>query len=387
MKILHICAVGFTVKNLLVPQIDYFLSQGLSVEVACSPGEDVEKLQKQGYIIHPIQIERRIAPISNVRSIYQLIKLMRQRQYDLVHVHTPIASVLGRIAAKIAGVKRIIYTAHGFPFHDQSSPSQYRFYFTVEKICALLTDLILTQSDEDCTTAQKSRLCPPEKVRYLGNGIDIDRFNRERLEPNYQTQLRESLGIPNTANLIVGTVGRLTRKKGSEYLIEAAAQLIPKFPNLHILIIGGQLTTDPEPFQTNLVERIRTLGIENHVTLAGYRQDIPELLGLLDIFTLPTFTHEGLPRSILEAMSMSLSVVATNIRGCREAIIHEQTGLIIPTQDSEKLANALSTLLSNPKLRQVYGKAARQRIEAEYDERIVYQRLKTAYQDLGLLIP
>jgi glycosyltransferase involved in cell wall biosynthesis len=386
MKILHICAVGFTVKNLLIPQIDYFLSHNLSVEVACSPGEDVEQLQKQGYIVHSIQIDRRIDPISNLRSIYQLINLMRQRQYNLVHVHTPIASVLGRIAAKIVGVKRIIYTAHGFPFHDQSSPSQYRFYFTVEKISALFTDLILAQSDEDCTTAQKSGLCPPEKVRYLGNGIDIDRFNRDRLDPNHQTQLRESLGIPKTANLIVGTVGRLTRKKGSEYLIEAAAQLIPEFPNLHILIIGGQLTTDPEPFQTNLVERIRTLGIENHVTLAGYRQDIPELLGLLDIFTLPTFTHEGLPRSILEAMSMGLPVVATNIRGCREAIIHEKTGLIIPTQDSEKLANALSTLLSNSQLRQVYSKAARQRIEAEYDERIVYQRLKTAYQDLGILI-
>ncbi|MCA1994069.1 MAG: glycosyltransferase family 4 protein [Coleofasciculus sp. S288] len=384
MNILHISAVGFTVKNLLLPQLDYFLSQGLSVEIACSLGSEVEQLQQQGYIIHPIQIDRRITPVSNLTSVHQLANLMRQRQYDLIHVHTPIAAVLGRIAAKLAGVKCIVYTAHGFPFHDRSSKSQYRFYFTVEKSSALLTDLILSQSYEDVITAQKSGLCPPEKVRYLGNGVDIDRFNRDRLNPTQQNQLRKSLGIPDTADLIFGTTGRLNRKKGSGYLVEAAAKLLPQFPNMHILIIGGQLSTDPDPFQTELVERIHSLGIEKHVTLTGYREDTPELLGLLDIFTLPTFTHEGLPRSILEAMAMSLPVVATNIRGCREAVVHGETGFIVPPQDSDKLAEALSILLSNPSLRQAYGKSSRQRVESEYDERMVFERLQTAYRDLGV---
>lgn len=384
MNILHISAVGFTVKNLLLPQINYFLLQGLSVEVACSPGLEVEQLQQEGYIIHAIQTDRRIDPVSNLSSVYQLAQLMRERHYDLVHVHTPIAAVLGRLAAKLAGVKRIVYTAHGFPFHDQSSKSQYRFYFTVEKFSALLTDLILSQSYEDVMTAQKSGLCPPEKIRYLGNGVDIDRFNRARLSPAEQAQLRASLGIPDTANLIVGTIGRLTRKKGSGYLIEAGAKLLTKFPDLHILVIGGQLNTDPEPFQLELVEQIQKLGLEKHVTLTGYREDTPELLGLLDIFTLPTFTHEGLPRSILEAMSMGLPIVATDIRGCREAIVHEETGLIIPPQNSEKLAETLSKLLSNHNLRQAYGKAGRKRVEAEYDERIVFERLQSAYKDLDV---
>lgn len=383
MKILQICAIGATAEKLLLPQIDYFLKRKLSVEIACSPGVEVEQLQQQGYIVHPIQIDRKIDLVSNLKTIYQLVNLIHQNQYDLIHVHTPIAAVLGRIAAKLAGVKRIIYTAHGFPFHDQSSTSQYRFYFTVEKLCAPLTDLILTQSYEDFITAQKSGLCPPTKVRYLGNGVDIERFNRNRLQPSNQI-IRKSLGIPE-GSLIIGTVGRLSRKKGSGYLIEATAKLLPDFPNLHTLIIGGELSTDPEPFQAEIVEQISTLGIENHVTLTGYRDDIPELLSLLDIFTLPTFTHEGLPRSILEAMAMNLSVVATNIRGCREAVIHEKTGLIIPPQDSEKLAAALGKLLLNPELRREYGQAGRQRIEAEYDERFVFQRLEEYYQELGIL--
>lgn len=112
------------------------------------------------------------------------------------------------------------------------------------------------------------------------------------------------------------------------------------------------------------MERISTLGIEKHVTFTGNRQDIPELLGLLDIFTLPTFTHEGL-RSIVEAMSMGLPVVATDIRGCREAVVHQETGLIVPPQDSAKLAEALGILLANPDLRLAYRTANRHRVEAE----------------------
>jgi glycosyltransferase involved in cell wall biosynthesis len=386
MKVLHICAIASTAQILLQPQLKYFLSRNLIVGIACSPGSELEKLQKQGFQVHPIQIDRRISLGSNLKSIYQLIQIIRYHQYDLVHVHTPIAAVLGRIAAKLAGVKRIVYTSHGFPFHDLSSPHQYHFYFTVEKLAAYITNLILSQNHEDVATAKKLGLCLPQKVNYLGNGIDIHRFKCERLNFIHQTELRKSLGIPDTANLIIGTVGRLTRKKGSEYLIEAAAKLVSEFPYLHILVIGAQFSTDPEPFQAQLLEKIHTLGIQSHVTLTGERTDIPEILGLLDIFTLPTFTHEGLPRSILEAMAMKLPVVTTDIRGCREAVVHGKTGLIVSPKNSEQLAEALRTLLVNPKLRKIYGEEGRQRVEAEYDEQFVFQRLVKFYQELGISV-
>ncbi|WP_341530180.1 glycosyltransferase family 4 protein [Nostoc sp. UHCC 0302] len=384
MKLLHICAIAGTANALLLPQINYFLSQNLEVSIACSPGKKLEELQKKGYKIHPVNIERNISLTSNLKSIYHLTKIIRENQYDLVHVHTPIAAILGRIAAKIAGAKRIVYTSHGLPFHDLSTPRQYRFYFIVEKLAALITDLILSQNYEDIATAKKLGLCLPEKLGYLGNGIDIDRFDRDRLNPIHQSELRKSLGIPETANLIIGTIGRLTKKKGSGYLIEAAAKLLHQFPNLHILVIGGQLDTDPEPFQTELIEKIHNLGIEKYVTLTGSRKDIPEILGLLDVFTLPSFTHEGLPRSILEAMAMSLPVVTTDIRGSREAVLPGKTGLIVPPQDSENLAEALTIMLSNSELRQAYGEAGRKRVITEYNEELVFARLTKYYHELGL---
>jgi glycosyltransferase involved in cell wall biosynthesis len=383
MKILHVCAIGITARKLLRSQIDYFLSQGFEVDITCSPDADSAQLQQAGYCVYPVPIDRKIDWMSNLKSVIQLTRLMKANQYDLVHVHTPIAAVLGRIAAKLAGVKCIVYTAHGFPFHDQSSPLQYRVYFTIEQICARLTDLILTQNYEDWITAQKQGLCPPQKVRVLGNGVDIERFNRDRLNSVQQQQLRASLGIPNTANLLVGIVGRLTRQKGSQYLIEAIAKLLPQFPHLHVLVIGSQLSTDREPLHDELIRQIQQLQIADHVTFTGFRDDVPELLGLLDIFTLPTFFGEGLPRSILEAMAMSLPVVTTDIRGCREAVIHGKTGLIVPPKDSDRLAEALQTLLAEPALRRAYGQASRQRVEAEYDERFVFQRLAEVYHEMS----
>lgn len=383
MKILHICAIGGTASILLLPQINYLLSQGFEVGIACSWDEDAQRLQDRGYTVHGIQIDRKISPILNFKSISGLTKIIRENNYDLVHVHTPIAAVLGRIAAKLAGVKAIVYTAHGFPFHDLSSPSQYFFYSNIEKYAATITDLILSQNHEDITTAKKIGLCQPEKIAYLGNGVDIERFKPSRLNPESQSQLRQSLGIPD-ASLVIGTIGRLTRKKGSGYLIEAAGELISEFPNLHVVVIGSQLTTDPEPFQIELNHRIKTLGLEQNVTLTGERQDIPELLGLLDIFTLPTFSHEGLPRSIVEAMAMSLPIVATDVRGCREAVVNEKNGFIVPSQNSTRLAEALRMLLSNSKLRQDYGEASRERVEAEYNEEFVFERLIQYYEELAV---
>lgn len=384
MKLLHICAVGFTVKNLLKPQIDYFLNQGLSVEIACSGGAEVQELQQQGYIIHPISIDRKIAPLSNLKSLIELNQIIRQGKYDLVHVHTPIASVLGRIAAKLAGIQKIVYTAHGFYFHDNMPINQYRFYHNVERASGWLTDLILTQSQEDLVTAEKTGLCRKDKLRYLGNGVDVEKFNVSKLIPEQQQKLRQELQLPKTASPLIAMTGRITEEKGYRELVKALGKVKAKAPNLHLMVIGGQLSSERDAFQFQLGQLIKQQNLEQNITFTGFRSDIPELLGLADVFTLPSY-REGLPRSILEAMAMELPVVATDIRGCREAVIDRETGLIVPPQNSSELAEALAQLLANTELRTSLGKAGRQRVEAEYDENLVFKRLAQYYAELGVI--
>ncbi len=384
MKLLHICAVGFTVKNLLRPQIDYFLARGLQVEVACSPGAEVTELQHQGYTVHPVPIERRIAPGSNLRSVLALTGLIRRQRYDAVHVHTPVASVLGRLAARLAGTPCLLYTAHGFYFHDEMPRRTYRLYHSIERAAGWLTDLILTQSREDFETAAKTRLCPRAKLRYLGNGVDLERFRRDRLEPRAQQALGQALGIPAGAFPVIGMTGRITAEKGYRELIAALAQVRRTFPQTCLLVIGGQLSSERDAFQGELGDRLQQQGLTAQVIFTGFRSDIPELLGLLDIFCLPSY-REGLPRSILEAMAMELPVVTTDIRGCREAVVPGETGLIVPPRQSQPLAAALEQLASQAEQRRQWGRAGRARVAAEFDERFVFERLAAAYRELQLL--
>lgn len=385
MKILHICAVGFTVKNLLLPQINFFLNKGFIVEVACSPSDEVQELQRQGYTIHPIHIDRKINLQSNIKSILQLRNLIANHQYDLVHVHTPVASVLGRVAAKLAHSPRIIYTAHGFYFHDNMAKRQYFFYHTVEKVAGWLTDLILTQSQEDLETAKKTGLCSVRKLRYLGNGVDIEKFKPSTISLQLRESLKPDIKLPDCASPVLGMTGRITAEKGYKELIEALISLRSKFPQIHLIIIGGQLQSERDAFQSELSQLITQHNLNNHVTFTGFRSDIPNLLSLIDLFVLPSY-REGLPRSILEAMAMRLPVVTTDIRGCREAVIDQKTGLIVPPKNSETLAIAIETILSNKNLKVTFGQASRQRAEENFDEQLVFQRLASAYQELGLVV-
>lgn len=384
-KVIHVCNVGFALRTLLIPQIDYFISNGLIVESACSPDTEVDKLRELDYTIHSINIDRKISLVSNLKSIVELVKLFNKNQYDLVHLHGPIASVLGRIAAKLSGVKNVVYTAHGFYFHDDMPGYQYWTYHWIEKVSGWLTDIILTQSREDFDNAVKTNLCPSRKISYLGNGIDVNRFSRSHLKDSDLKDLARQLKLPSREDLItIGITGRITQEKGHGELILSFVELIKKYPNIHLIIIGGQLTTERDSFQEYLKAIVTQNKIEKNVTFTGIRKDIDRILGLVDIFTLPSY-REGLPRSVIEAMAMELPTIVTDIRGCREAVIHEKTGLIVPAKNVEKLTQSLEKLINEPILRKEYGMSGRRRVIEEYDERLVFKRLKSIYQKLGVV--
>jgi glycosyltransferase involved in cell wall biosynthesis len=383
MKVLHLCAVAFGLETLLLPQIDYLRSLGLSVHAACSPDPRVAALRDRGYTVHEIGIGRTIAPGPNSKSVLELSRLMRAEGYDLVHAHAPVASVLGRVAAKLAGVERILYTAHGFYFHENMPRQKYALYHGIEKSVAQITDRILVQSQEDYDTAVTTGIGSAEKIRYLGNGIDLYRFTPSRSNDAARAALREELGIPEAHAPVIGITGRITEEKGFGELAAALSLLHADFPDAHLLVIGGQLSTERDAFQDRLIDFITERDLDAHVTFTGFRNDVPALLGLLDVFVLPSY-REGLPRSVLEAMAMELPVVATDIRGCREAVEHEVTGLIVPPKESAPLAAAIARIVSDRGLAARFGNAGRRRVENTFDERFVFARLEECYRELGV---
>ncbi len=386
MRILQICNLPSFIKQHLRRHIDHLTSLGFTVESVCPDDVEIEELRQEGYIVHTMAIDRSIDLVSNYKCIMNLVKLIRKNRYDIIHVHNPVAALLGRIAAKVVGVKAIIYTSHGFYFHDLTPPLQYFVFCSIEILASYITDLIFSVNHEDINVLLKTGFCPKDKLWYLGSvGVDLKRFNPARISPEHQHNLRQFFKISEQAYPIIGTIGRINEKKGSLYFIEAIHELRSQYPQVQALIIGEEVSSDPDGCRNRVIERIQELNLESHITLTGYREDVPELLSLMDIFTLPTFTHEGLPSAVIEAMAMQKPVIASNIRGCREAIVHQKTGLIITPKSTQALANALRQLLKNPDKAKQMGREGRKRVEEEYDLRRVLNRLTDGYRSLGLV--
>jgi glycosyltransferase involved in cell wall biosynthesis len=382
MRLLHVCAIGTTVKHLLRPQIDHFRRRGVIVEAVCSPGPEVDALRREGLVVHTVEVARRIRPLEALASVRGLTRLIARGGYDVVHVHTPVASVLGRIAAAAAGAPHVIYTAHGFYFHDRMPAPAYRVYHTIERWAARLTERILTQSREDFEMARRSRLCPPGKLRHLGNGVDVARFRADTVSAGRCGALRRALAVPERAFPLLGVTGRITREKGFLELVDALDRSRREHPGIHLVVIGGQLSSERDAFETRFAESVRGRGLEAHVTFTGFRDDVRDLLALLDVFVLPSY-REGLPRSILEAMAMGLPVVTTDVRGCRETVRDGETGFVVPPRDGAALTEAIGRLAGDAPMRATFGAAGRARVVAEYDERLVFDRLETVYAEVG----
>lgn len=378
-KMLQLCAVGFTVEKLLIPLVNE-MSKNYDVTVAMSYDSTTDVLKCNGYNIKNISIDRKISPVKNLKSLINIYKLIKKEEFDIVHVHTPIAGLLGRIAARIAGTPVIIYTAHGFYFHDKMQPIKRKLFIWFEKVGAWFCDYIFTQSDEDRKTAIFEGIISSDKIMTIGNGIDISRFNPSCIDNDKIEVLRDELKIDKN-EVVIGITGRVVREKGYVELVKAAAEVVKESPNTKFIAIGDTLESDRDGIKNWLDAFISDNKLNDKFIFAGSRSDVPELLSLIDIFTLPSY-REGMPRSIIEAMSMGKPVVATNIRGCREEVIEGETGYLVNVGDAKDLAQKLSVLIKDKELREKMGKSARARALKEYDETIVLERQKNKIDEL-----
>jgi len=298
------------------------------------------------------------------RAYRALVRLFRDEKFDIVHVHTPVAALVGRLAAARAGVPKVVYTAHGFYFHDRMAWPKRMVHMTLEWIGGRFTDLLFTQAAEDAETARAHGLSRGP-VHAIGNGSDPARF---RPDAATRARMRAELGTPD-GRPVIAVVGRLVAEKGYPELFAAMRDV-----DAELWVIGGRLESDHAGSIRSAVETVEAdPSTKARVRFLGYRGDVPDLLRAADIFTLPSH-REGMPRSIIEAMLTGLPVVATDIRGSREEVVDGTTGLLVPVRDTGALAAALSKLAADPALRDKMGKAGLERARELYDERKVVAR-------------
>lgn len=359
LKILQFCAVDVTADVLLRPLIESLKAEGHQVDVACAYGDRTDRLREEGWVIHTLPIDRKFHPKRNVQTIQGLVALLRREKYDAIHVHTPVAAALGRVAARIARTPHILYTAHGFYFHERMSRVAYELVFWLEKsLAALATDWLLLQSEEDYSLAKTRQFKSDDRLLHLGNGIDLSRF-----------QPREKIVDPEQLKFLF--VGRLVKEKGILDLLEAFQEVSARHPGATLTIAGELLSNERDQVTAKLVEA--QLTDNPNVQYVGYVTDTPALFNRHDVFLLPSY-REGLPRSILEAMASGLPVIATNIRGCREEVIEGETGYLVPVGDPQALSEAMKSFIEHPNRIESYGRRGREVVEERFDESKILTR-------------
>jgi len=368
MKILEISAVDITLYKFLIPLMDELKKNGNDVHAVSNFKAYAQDFKKLGYPIHHIDFVRNLSPIHNFKALKQLIKLFKSEKPDCIHVHTPIAAMLARIAGKYCKVNVIIYTIHGlytkFPF------------LQLEKlICRHCTDYIFTVNPSDKKYLTEHKFIAENKILNLNSvGISSQKFNPLNVSKLQKQQLKEEFNLKADIP-VIGFVGRLVREKGILELIEAFIK-VRKEINCQLLVIGSAEYGERDNSTIEIFkQKINESGFKNDVILAGHREDMVQCLSIMDIFVLPSY-REGMAISPLEAMSMELPVIVTDIKGCREEVT-PQTGILVPVKNSELLADAIKYLLQNKEKAILMGKNARKNIEKNFEtERTVNEQIK-----------
>ncbi len=363
LRVCQLCAVDFTLKHFLLPLIDGMQSHGWEVTAVCSDGPEIPRLRAKGYAVDTIPIARSLNVIKHAVAVVRLVCYFRQQRFDILHVHTPVAALVARVAAFLARVPVVVYTAHGFYFHDEMPAWKRRLFVSLERFAGRFTDLLFTQSSEDAETAIQERISPAADTLAIGNGVDAGRFDPSLIGDG--RAMRRALGIPEEA-FVIGIVARQVIEKGIMEFLEAAIAVAEKNTEIHILMVGERLESDHAGDVEAELERAGA-ALGKRLVATGARSDIPELLAAMDVFCLPSW-REGMPRTIIEAMMMGKAVIATNIRGSREEVVPGETGLLVTTRSPEALAEAFLTLAGDRQKVASMGAKGRDRALALYDE-------------------
>lgn len=368
MKICQLCSVDFTLYHFLLPLMRAMREAGHEVVGVCGEGPFAERVRAEGFRVEAVGFRRNYDVLHHVRVYGELVRLFRRERFDMVHVHSPIAALIGRLAAARAGVPKKVYTAHGFYFHEHQPWGLRHAFIGLEWIGGRFTDVLFTQSAEDAQAARDLGLCRGGVIEAIGNGVDPVRFRPADAADLARHRLRAELGAGD-GDVVILMIGRLVAEKGYPELFAAVKDV-----NARLWVVGNRLKSDHAASVDDAIARVEAdPDLSQRISFLGYRGDVDALLRAADIFTLPSH-REGMPRSIIEAMMSGLPVVATHIRGSREEVLDGETGFLVPVRDAGRLTAALQRLVTDGRLRSRLGAAGRQRALAQFDEEKVVAR-------------
>lgn len=366
---------SLTVQGLDKKKYEVILIRGLAeeslmgTEEAAAVERNLTEAEKSGVKVITIpELVRSIQPFNDLKALFALIRIFKNERPRIIHTHTSKAGILGRWAAFFAKITIIVHTPHGHVFWGYFDKWKTACYILLERLTAKITDKIITLTKQEKKDHLRFKIAPDEKFTVIHSGIDLTAFPDAGINA---PAMREKLGIPPEA-FVVGTAGRLTPIKGQKYLLEAAAIISPQIPDIFFVFLGdGELA--PE-----LGKMVSSLGIKN-VMFLGWRQDVPEVMSTFDIFVLPSL-NEGMGKVLVEAMALGKPIVASDVGGIPDLVIHNHNGLLVPPADVEGLANSINVLLHDPIKRKEMGDRGKV-VAADYSAEAMIQKIDRLYEE------
>ena len=352
-KILYVTTVSSTINVFLVSHIKMLIDKGNKVDIACNIDQELSNdFMEYGVILHRIDFSRNPLSLDNKKAYKQIKELQQREKFDIVHVHTPVASFVTRLALRNENIK-MIYTCHGFHFYKGAPLINWMIYYPLEKIAAHWTDVLVTINSEDLNRADKFNLRNNGQVKLMhGVGIDpkiyeLDNFDRD--------EYRKKLGL-DKEDFVLLVLAELNQNKNHIQVIKAIDILKNKYPNIKALFAGkGSL-------ENKLNETISNMGLEENIKLIGFRSDIKELLHSCDCVGLFS-KREGLGKCLLEGMITGKPIIATNTRGPKELIDNNKNGFILSVNDYIGTCNCIEQLYVEDKKSIDFGKISKEKVK------------------------
>ena len=353
------------------PFIKWFHDQGWQVDVAANNDYDNKEECIIPYCDHfyCLPFERSPIKSGNLAAYRQLKKLLDREKYDIVHCHTPMGSVVTRLAASSARKHgtRVIYTAHGFHFYKGAPALNWMVYYPIERILARRTDLLITMNNEDYAYAKKFSAKRVEKVN--GVGLDLDKF--VRATPEEKKKIRKTLKL-GSSDIFAISVAQLIKRKNHIVLIRAVAEL--RNPKFHLFICGDGVQEE------ELKTEVKKLGIQKQIHFLGFRRDIYKLCSSADLFVFASL-QEGLPVAIMEAMACRLPIIASRVRGNIDLIDEGKGGYLVNATDVLGFVDAIQTVISDKERMVGMEEYNHSKIQA-YGEEAVLNEMSVLYKSM-----
>lgn len=374
MKIIRACTVSNSISFLtaLLPEL---VEEGYEVGVVASPGKFWADLDPMGDSVgrHHVPMERRIAPVKDVKSLWQLVKLFRREKPTIVHSMTPKAGLLCMLAAWLTRVPVRMHTFTGLVFPTSTGLTRRILMATDWLTCACATHII--PEGEGVRADLLNHGITRKPIRVLGNGscigIDPAHFDRTPQVMAEAAKLRKD----NVFTFVF--MGRLVCDKGINELVEAFRKLNAEHPDTRLVLVGRK-EQDIDPV---LPETLKEIETNPHIQAIGQTDDVRPWLAAADALVFPSY-REGFPNVVLEAGAMGLPSIVTDINGSREIIIEGLNGTIIPPRDAHAIHTAMSTWVTNPAIPAAMARNTRSHITAHYDHRYVRTCLKEYYYEI-----